>query len=63
MSEIFKSGYSRIPVYERDRNDVVGYMRTKDLIFIDPEDDVPVSSFVRLFGRAPGKIVDHRFNF
>jgi metal transporter CNNM len=35
--EIFKSGYSRIPVYEKDRDDVVGLVLAKDLIFIDPE--------------------------
>jgi hypothetical protein len=35
--EIFKSGYSRIPVYESDRNDVVGLILAKDLIFVDPE--------------------------
>jgi metal transporter CNNM len=35
--EIFKSGYSRIPVFEKDRNDVVGLILAKDLIFIDPE--------------------------
>ena len=35
--EIFKSGHSRIPVYEKDRNDIVGLILAKDLIFIDPE--------------------------
>jgi metal transporter CNNM len=35
--EIFKSGYSRIPVYEKDKDDVVGLILAKDLIFIDPE--------------------------
>lgn len=37
MYEIFKSGYSRIPVYDRDRHDVVGLILAKDLIFVDPE--------------------------
>jgi metal transporter CNNM len=36
LSEIFKSGYSRIPVFDMDRNDVIGVILTKDLIFIDP---------------------------
>jgi metal transporter CNNM len=53
LSSIFKSGYSRIPVYERDRDDVVGILLTKDLLFLDPEDEIPVSSFIRLFGRRP----------
>jgi metal transporter CNNM len=37
LSEIFRSGYSRIPVYGNDRNDIVGLILTKDLIFVDPE--------------------------
>jgi hypothetical protein len=51
ISEIFKTGHSRIPVYARDRNDVVGILLTKDLIFVDPEDETPVKSFVDMFGR------------
>ena len=35
--EIFKAGYSRIPVYDRDFHDIVGLILAKDLIFIDPE--------------------------
>ena len=33
--DIFKVGYSRIPVFDKDKNDVVGL--AKDLFFIDPE--------------------------
>lgn len=35
MLAIFKSGYSRIPVYDRDRNDIIGLILAKDLIFVD----------------------------
>ena len=37
LSLIFKGGYSRIPVFDRDRSDIVGLILAKDLIFIDPE--------------------------
>jgi hypothetical protein len=37
LSEIFKSGYSRIPVYGVDRHDIIGLILTKDLIFLDPD--------------------------
>ncbi len=53
MYEIFKSGYSRIPVFERDRHDVVGLILAKDLIFVDPEDEIPIENFIGLFGRKP----------
>ncbi len=35
--KIFKSGYSRIPIYDEDDNHVVSIILTKDLVFIDPE--------------------------
>lgn len=36
ISEVFKSGFSRIPVYGRDQSDILGLLHTKDLIFLDP---------------------------
>jgi metal transporter CNNM len=52
IAKIFKAGYSRIPVYEISPNNVVGLLFVKDLIFIDPEDDTPVSDFIEIFGRG-----------
>ena len=52
LSVIFKSGFSRIPVYAKDQNDVIGLLFTKDLIFIDPDDETPLKNFVQIFGRA-----------
>lgn len=51
--EIFKAGCSRIPVYDGDHNDIVGIILAKDLIFVDPEDEIPVINFIDLFGRRP----------
>ncbi|KAK3277364.1 hypothetical protein CYMTET_14620, partial [Cymbomonas tetramitiformis] len=39
LFEIHKSGFTRIPVYEGDRQNVVGILFAKDLILIDPDDD------------------------
>lgn len=52
IAEIFKTGFSRIPVYEVSKNNIIGLLFTKDLIFIDPEDETPVRSFVDIFGRG-----------
>ena len=52
MAEIFRSGCSRIPVYESSRDDIVGLLFAKDLIFIDPEDGVPIKIFLAVFGRT-----------
>jgi len=52
ISQVFKTGYSRIPVYEISKNNIIGLLFVKDLIFIDPEDEVPISSFIQIFGRG-----------
>jgi metal transporter CNNM len=52
IADIFKTGYSRVPVYEVSRNNIIGLLLVKDLIFVDPEDDTPVRSFVQIFGRG-----------
>lgn len=50
---IFKAGHSRIPIYEgTNKNDIIGLLLTKDLIFIDPDDEVPIGSFIEIFGRG-----------
>jgi metal transporter CNNM len=52
ITEIFKCGYSRIPVYEKDRTDIIGLIFVKDLIFVDPQDDTPVRNFIQIFSRS-----------
>jgi metal transporter CNNM len=52
IAKIFKTGYSRIPVYEISTNNVIGLLFVKDLIFIDPEDETRVADFVQIFGRG-----------
>jgi len=51
LTTIFKSGFSRIPVFNRNRNHIVGLLVTKDLIFVDPEDASPLDHFLSVFGR------------
>jgi metal transporter CNNM len=51
MAIIFKTGYSRIPVYESTPKNIVGLLFVKDLIFIDPEDETTVKQFIDIFGR------------
>jgi len=52
VAKIFKTGYSRIPVYEVSKSNVIGLLFVKDLIFLDPEDEIPVKNFVQIFGRG-----------
>ena len=43
VSEIREQGYSRIPVYNKDRADIVHVLFAKDLMFIDPDDNMPLA--------------------
>jgi len=51
IATIFKTGYSRIPIFEVSKNNVIGLLFVKDLIFIDPSDETPIRNFVQIFGR------------
>lgn len=51
VAKIFKTGYSRIPVFEVSQNNIIGLLFVKDLIFIDPEDETVIGKFVQIFGR------------
>lgn len=57
MLQIYKSGYTRIPVYEGDRNKIVGLLYTKDLILIDPADRIELRTLVGLRGNRSVKYV------
>ena len=44
MTTIFKTGYSRIPVYESTVGNVIGLLFVKDLIFIDPAENMTIKA-------------------
>jgi metal transporter CNNM len=37
---IYESGYSRIPIYEYNRQNLVGILMTRDLVLINPENNL-----------------------
>lgn len=49
LSEISKKGYSRIPVYDSERKNVVGLLHTKDLTFVDPDDKKPLKTIIEFY--------------
>ncbi|XP_039762144.1 metal transporter CNNM4-like isoform X2 [Pararge aegeria] len=49
MSEIVKSGYSRIPVYEGTRTNIVTVLFIKDLAFVDPDDNTPLRTLCQYY--------------
>ncbi|XP_026313925.1 metal transporter CNNM2-like [Hyposmocoma kahamanoa] len=49
MSEIVRSGYSRIPVYEGTRGNIVTVLFIKDLAFVDPDDNTPLRTLCQYY--------------
>ena len=47
--EIFKKGYSRIPIYHEERQNIVGVLHVKELIMVDPNQSVCVDALLKLF--------------
>ena len=56
--DIYKSGYTRIPVYEKSRDNVVGILYAKDLILVDPSDEVEVRSILAFHEKKVIKVLD-----
>ncbi|XP_066123876.1 metal transporter CNNM3 isoform X1 [Saccopteryx bilineata] len=49
LASIMQSGYTRIPVYEEERSNIVDMLYLKDLAFVDPEDCTPLSTITRFY--------------
>ncbi|XP_069698503.1 unextended protein-like isoform X2 [Periplaneta americana] len=49
VSEIMKQGYSRIPVYEGSRSNIVTVLYIKDLAFVDPDDNTPLQTLCKFY--------------
>ncbi|XP_017283366.1 metal transporter CNNM4 isoform X2 [Kryptolebias marmoratus] len=49
MSEIMESGYTRIPVYENERSNIVDILFVKDLAFVDPDDCTTLKTITKFY--------------
>ncbi|KAK3931496.1 Metal transporter CNNM2 [Frankliniella fusca] len=49
VSEIMKSGFSRVPVYEGSRTNIVTMLYIKDLAFVDPDDETPLKTLCSFY--------------
>lgn len=57
LMDIYKSGFTRIPVFEIDRQNIIGMLFTKDLVLIDPDDEVEVAAVISFHGNREGGFV------
>lgn len=49
MSDIIHTGYSRVPVYEDQRLNIVALLNIKDLAFVDPDDKIPLKTVCKFY--------------
>ena len=56
MLEVYRSGYTRIPVYRGMRTNIVGVLYAKDLILVDPEDEIELATILAFRGRYSGHV-------
>ncbi|XP_066534706.1 metal transporter CNNM1 [Hoplias malabaricus] len=49
MSDVMQSGYTRIPVYENERSNIVDILFVKDLAFVDPDDSTPLKTITQFY--------------
>ncbi|CDQ70355.1 unnamed protein product [Oncorhynchus mykiss] len=52
MSEIMESGYTRIPVFEHERSNIVDIMFVKDLAFVDPDDCTTLKTITKFYNHT-----------
>lgn len=48
LKTIYNHGHSRIPIFNNKETKVVGMLYTKDLINIDPDDNIPLKDLMRV---------------
>ncbi|KAK7076206.1 Metal transporter cnnm2 [Halocaridina rubra] len=49
IHEMMQHGYSRIPVYDGQRTNIVSVLFIKDLAFIDPDDNIPLKTLCQFY--------------
>lgn len=52
MLEIYRSGYTRVPIFEGHKQNIVGILYTKDLILVDPDDELEIQTVISFHGKA-----------
>lgn len=49
LTNILFTGYSRIPVYEGTRTNIITMLYIKDLAFVDPDDNMPLKTLCQFY--------------
>lgn len=58
INYVMTHGYTRIPVYEKDRSNIVALLNIKDLAFIDPDDRTPLKTIIKFYDHPVNKVFE-----
>lgn len=58
LSKIWQTGHSRIPVFKESRDNIVGLLFTKDLILLNPEEEIPLKTVLTFYGREALRVFE-----
>lgn len=56
VTKIWQTGRSRIPIYHKNKDNIVGMLFTKDLVVINQDDELPLSTILAFYGREVIKV-------
>lgn len=58
MTEILQSGYTRIPIYMKEKTNIVDMLYVKDLAFVDPDDCTPLKTITKFYNHPIHYVYD-----
>lgn len=58
MQEIISRGFTRIPVYENERTNIIALLFVKDLAFVDPDDCMPLQTVSKFYNHPVHFVFD-----
>ena len=53
LTEILRHGYTRVPVFDGDKTNIVSLLNTKDLALIDPDDKTLLATVCKFYDHKP----------
>jgi metal transporter CNNM len=58
LTNILEKGYSRVPIFEKTTDSIVGLLFVKDLALLNPEHELPIRKVLPVFNRSLPRIFD-----
>ena len=54
----YYTGYTRVPIFEKERSNIVALLNIKDLAFVDPDDRTPLKTVCKFYDHPVNHVYD-----